>query len=206
MDRTVATAAVSAAGNLSSFVLPQSRQLQHALRPGSAQLLQQRRRPPTASCGAIQAIKQAEATAAPAAPADDESANNDQKNAGSDTAPLVRHAMAELGLSQDAIERILKWYPPYLNCDVEHKLLPAMHRWQQCLGGSFPTEFTRLPMLLLEIPEQEVGETAVSCVHWGYISQKNSSQMASSVFESNAEQSGFFSRLWLHTGKDQHCD
>ncbi|KAL0032943.1 hypothetical protein WJX77_007878 [Trebouxia sp. C0004] len=89
-SRTSTHTTPSPLGNLSSFVLPQSRQLQHALRPGSAQLLQQRRRPPTASCGAIQAIKQAEATAAPAAPADDESANNDQKNAGSDTAPLVR--------------------------------------------------------------------------------------------------------------------
>jgi len=130
------------------------RQLQHAFRPGSAQLLQQwQRRPPT-SCPAIQAIKQAEVTAAAAA--DDESASNAHKNAGSVTAPLVRRAMAEVGLSQDAIERILKWYPPYLNWDVEHKLLPAMHRWQQHLGGSFQAEFARLPRLLLRTPEQEV--------------------------------------------------
>jgi len=129
------------------------RQLQHALRLGSAQLLQQwRKRPPT-SRPAIQAIKQAEVTAAAA---DDASANNAHKNAGSDTAPLVRRAMAEAGFSQDAIERILKQYPPYLSWDVKHKLLPAMHQWQQCLGGSFPAEFERLPTLLLGTPEQEV--------------------------------------------------
>ena len=66
--------------------------------------------------------------------------------------------MAEAGLSQDAIERILKRYPHYLNWDMEHKLLPAMHRWQQHLGGSFPAEFVRVPTLLLEIPEQEVAK------------------------------------------------
>ena len=131
------------------------RQLQHALRPGSAQLLQQwQRRPPTS---AIRAIKQAEVTAAAAAAAaDDVSGSNSHKNAGSVTAPLVRRAMAEAGLSQDAIERILKRYPHYLNWDMEHKLLPAMHRWQQHLGGSFPAEFARLPTLLLGIPEQAV--------------------------------------------------
>ncbi len=66
--------------------------------------------------------------------------------------------MAEVGLSQDAIERILKRYPPYLNWNVEDKLLPAMHRWQQHLGGSFQAEVARLPMLLLGTPEQEVGK------------------------------------------------
>ncbi len=133
------------------------RQLQHALRPGSAQLLQQGwRRLPT-SRPAIPAVKQAEVTAAAAtAAADDASANNAQKSAASVTAPLVRRAMAEAGLSQDVIEQILKWYPPYLNWDIDHKLLPAMHRWQQHLGGSFPAEFARLPTLLLGIPEQAV--------------------------------------------------
>jgi len=129
------------------------RQLQHALRSGSAQLLQQRRRRPPTSHPAIQAIKQAEVTAAAA---DDGSTSNAHKSAGSVTAPLVRRAMAEVGLSQDAIERILKRYPPYLNWNVEDKLLPAMHRWQQHLGGSFPAEFARLPTLLLGIPEQAV--------------------------------------------------
>ena len=136
------------------------RQLQHALRPGSAQLLQQWRRRPSTSCPAVQAIKQAEVTAAVAvAAADDGSASNAHKKADSDTAPLVRQAIAEGGLSQDAIERILKVYPPYLNWDVEHKLLPAMHRWQQHLGGSFPAEFARLPTLLLGTPEQEVAKS-----------------------------------------------
>ena len=79
-----------------------------------------------------------------------------QKNAASVTAPLVRRAMAKVGVSQDAIERIVKRYPFYLNWDVEHKLLSAMHRWQQHLGGSFQAEFARVPTLLLEIPEQEV--------------------------------------------------
>lgn len=73
------------------------RQLQHALRPGSVQLLQQWQRCPPTSRPAIKAIKQAEVTAAAA---DDGSA----KNAGSDTAHLVRRAMAEVGLSQGAIE------------------------------------------------------------------------------------------------------
>ncbi len=64
--------------------------------------------------------------------------------------------MAEMGLSQYAIEHILKQYPAYVNWDVEHKLLPAMHRWQQHLGGSFQAEFKRLPRLLLGTPEQEI--------------------------------------------------
>lgn len=31
---------------------------------------------------------------------------------------------------------------------MEHKLLPAMQRWQQELGASFPFEFERFPILL----------------------------------------------------------
>ena len=64
--------------------------------------------------------------------------------------------MAEVGLSQGAIGRILIWYPSYLNWDVEHKLLPVMHQWQHHLGVSFPAEFARLPVLLTGTTEQEV--------------------------------------------------
>ena len=66
--------------------------------------------------------------------------------------------MAEVGLSQYAVEHILKRYPAYVNWDVEQKLLPAMHQWQQHLGKSFQAEFARLPRLLLGTPGQEVAK------------------------------------------------
>ena len=71
-----------------------------------------------------------------------------QARLASGNAPLVRAALAEAGLSQDAIDHALKQYP-YMRWDVEQKVLPAMQQQQQELGARFPSALRNIPSLLL---------------------------------------------------------
>ena len=68
----------------------------------------------------------------------------------------VKAAFAKAGLSQHAVDHIVKQYPYYLRWDVEDKLLPAIQSWQQELGASFPSEVERVPVLLLTKPAEEL--------------------------------------------------
>ena len=68
----------------------------------------------------------------------------------------VKAAFAEAGLSQDAVAHVLRRYPPYLRWNVEDRLLPAIHSWQQELGASFLSELKRVPTLLHMKPAEEL--------------------------------------------------
>ena len=68
----------------------------------------------------------------------------------------VRAAFAEAGLSQAAVNHIVRQYPHYLRWRVEDKLLPAIQSWQQELGASFLSELKRVPELLLRRPAEEL--------------------------------------------------
>ena len=94
------------------------------------------------------------AVAAPAKDATDSKAPNIQAAAVS--ASNVKAAFAETGLSQDAIDHIVRQYPSYLRWKVEDKLLPAIQSWQQELGASFLSEFVRVPKLLNKKPAEEL--------------------------------------------------
>ena len=114
-----------------------SRQLHHAFRPASSE-----RQQPLCSYPSLRA---SQATPAPTVV----TAAADASKAAGGNAAHVKAAFAEAGLSQDAIDHILAQYPTYLRWDVEQKLLPAMRQKQQELGARFPSEFKRIPKLLL---------------------------------------------------------
>ena len=70
----------------------------------------------------------------------------------------VKAAFAEIGLSQGAIDHIVRRYPTYLRWKVEDKLLPAIQSWQQELGASFLSEFERVPTLLHMKPAEQLSK------------------------------------------------
>ena len=92
-------------------------------------------------------------TAATAAASDDATVKDAKVKAASVNVARVKAAFAEAGLSQDASERILTRYPPYLRWQVEEKLLPAIQRKQLELGANFASELERVPKLLLRSTE-----------------------------------------------------
>ena len=121
------------------------RRLPLAFNPGSAQLQQQQYScPRLRPRQAFFLMKSAVVMAA---------SSGDASKAGGANAPRVKAAFAEAGLSQDAIDYILTQYPTYLRWDVEQKLLPAMQHKQQELGARFPSEFRRIPKMLLRSTE-----------------------------------------------------
>ena len=118
-----------------------TRQLHLACNPGSARLQQQRHScPRLREHQFIPVLRSAVVVAA---------SPGDASKAANASAPCVKAAFAKAGLSQDAIDHILTRYPAYLRWDVEQKLLPAMQQKQQELGASFPSEFRRVPLMLL---------------------------------------------------------
>ena len=72
------------------------------------------------------------------------------------SASNVKAAFADAGLSQAAVNHVLKRYPPYLRWNVEDKLLPAIQSWQHELGADFLSEIERVPNLLLMKPAEEL--------------------------------------------------
>ena len=80
----------------------------------------------------------------------------DNVQAAAVNASKVRTAFADAGLSQAAVNHVLKRYPPYLRWNVEQKLLPAIQSWQQELEASFLSEVERVPRLLHMKPAEEL--------------------------------------------------
>jgi len=59
---------------------------------------------------------------------------SDAKSASTGKADAVQAEFAKAGVSAELTQKILKQYKPYLNCDVETKLRPALQSWLQELG------------------------------------------------------------------------
>ena len=126
-----------------------NRQLHHPFRPALTQLLRPR------SCLTLRASQLTAQPTVVTAAADDASV------AASGKSLSVKATFSEAGLSEDAIDYTLTQYPSYLRWDVEQKLLPAMQQKQQELGARFPSEFRRIPkMLLVSTESQAKAQTA----------------------------------------------
>ncbi len=70
-------------------------------------------------------------------------------------AAQVKAALAQAGLSEDAITHVVTQYPFYLNWDVLSKMIPAIQMWQQELGPDFVSELRRVPHLLRRSSETQ---------------------------------------------------
>ena len=130
-----------------------SRQLHRAFRPCLAQQQHWRMRLSARASECSQVLRSPVVTAA----SEDATASRAATiQADSSQTSPVEAVLAEAGLSQDAIGRILKQYPSYQGWDVQQRLLPAIQRWREELGADFLSKFERVPKLLLRAPDDEL--------------------------------------------------
>ena len=92
----------------------------------------------------------------------------------------------EAGLSKRGIDRVLKQSPCYLNWNVESKLLPVIHMWQQELGLDFASEVQRTRLMLAHTPQGRA-EKHAWLASVGATSPRRAEQQNGLIFELSLE-------------------
>ena len=128
--------------------------------------------------------------------------------AASGNAVSVKTAFTEAGLSENAVDHIVRQYPTYLRWKVEDKLLPAIQSWQQELG-KFPVRVQEGPNIVVYGSSRGALEGSVPGVHWHQITCKTEEEEPmcfQAILDRTAEQGGLPPSMGLHTSANPIFD